>query len=212
MKSLHTLTWLYKAWLWFLLMSSWLDASLTNHSNCAFLSDKVFITSRAKANRAAASIRGRFHGRYWLTTRTACVIWKTRINECLMKREEINDGKGRAGSEPCPHALTHVLCSRGPGWLLWVTCLLFSIFWPIVLTKEISAIIKHILRQNRTRFCITNISVTFLSSKPKLVCFDPWGSILSGHNRPYIFDGVGKWNVCQSSSGFFIWSLRGRWG
>ena len=82
------LTWLYKAWLRFLLVSCWLEASLTNHSNCAFLSGKVFITSRAKANGAVPSIRGCLHRRYWLATRAACVIWKTGIDECLVRRRK----------------------------------------------------------------------------------------------------------------------------
>lgn len=98
-------TWLYKAWLWFLLISRWLDASFTNHSNCAFLSGKVFITSRAKANRAVSSIWGRLHRRHWLAAGTACIIWKTGINTCLMRRRKSMAKRSRE----------HVLCLWGPG-------------------------------------------------------------------------------------------------
>lgn len=109
------LTWLYKAWLWFLLISSWLDDALTNHSSCAFLSGKVFITSRAKANRAVSSIRGRLHRRNWLTTRTACVICKTRINECLMRRRKSMMAKGsQAASHAHAHSHTYT-ASEAPG-------------------------------------------------------------------------------------------------
>lgn len=84
----NAFTWLYKAWLWFLLISRWLDASFTNHSNCAFLSGKVFITSRAKTNRAISSIWRRLHGRHGLAARTARVIWKTGISKWLMRRRK----------------------------------------------------------------------------------------------------------------------------
>lgn len=135
-------TWLYKAWLWFLLISRWLDASFTNHSNCAFLSGKVFITSRAKANRAVSSIWGRLHRRHWLAAGTACIIWKTGINKCLMRRRKSMAKRSRA----------HVLCLWDLGWCLRMTLLLFSIFWPILLTKKIAAIMEHILRQNLLSF------------------------------------------------------------
>ena len=109
----RSLTWLYEAWLRFLLMSRWLEASLTNHSNCAFLSGTVFITSRAKANGAVPSIWGRLHRRYWLATRAACVIWKTGIDECLMRRRRSMMVQGsQAVSHAHAHSHAHTLLRR----------------------------------------------------------------------------------------------------
>ena len=97
---INAFTWLYKAWLGLLLVSRWLDASLTNHSNCAFLPGKVFITPRGKAHGTVPGVRGRLHRRHGLAARTACVICKTRTNMCL-GREPMT-----ARSVQC-HTLTH---------------------------------------------------------------------------------------------------------
>lgn len=110
------LTWFHKAWLLFLLISSWLDASFTNHSNCAFLSGKAFITSRAKANRAVSSIWGCLHWRHWLATRTACVIWKTKITKCLIRRRPVMAKRSQAGSQAHPLPRIHTVSAyEAPG-------------------------------------------------------------------------------------------------
>ena len=151
------LTWLHKAWLRFLLVSRWLEASLTNHSNCAFLSGKVFITSRAKANGAVPSIGGSLHRRYWLATRAACVIWKTGIDECLMRRRKSMMVQGS-------QAVSHAQARSTP-----VDDLPF--IFHILADHVNKGNINNQRRDSKAKPCKTfgsQISVTFLLSKPKL--------------------------------------------